>query len=105
MGTFLCILFLVIGIIIRPWITKFLKKPFLHFFEPVVKRYEIEFKIEFYSQPSIHHLGETGILVKTDPIKIQIDAENQDEALDLIDSVIKQEVKAELLAIKEIAKL
>jgi hypothetical protein len=77
----------------------------MDWFDYKTKRYEIEFKIEFYSQPSIHHLGETGTLVKTDTIKAQIDAETEDEALTLVDLIVKQEVKSELISIKEIQKI
>jgi uncharacterized protein YfcZ (UPF0381/DUF406 family) len=69
------------------------------------KRYEVVFKIEFYSQPSLHHLGEEGTLVKSEPVKVQVDAENEDDALNVLDGVIKQEIRAELLSIKEIPKL
>jgi uncharacterized protein YfcZ (UPF0381/DUF406 family) len=69
------------------------------------KRFEIIFKIELYTQPSLHHLGEEGSLVKSEPVKVQVDAENEDDALHILDGVIKQEVKAELLSIKEIPKL
>jgi hypothetical protein len=94
---------MVIGIFLRPVIVKYFKK-YLNF-QTNEKRFEIEFKIEFYSQPSIHHVGEQGMLVKTDPIKIQVDAKNADEALDMVDLVVKQEVKSELVSIKEINKL
>jgi hypothetical protein len=99
------ILFFITGLILRPAITRLFKKHFAGFFEVKSTRYEVLFKIEFYSQPSIHHLGEEGILVKTEPIKVQIDAESPDDALDVLDGIIKQEIRAELVEIKEIPKL
>lgn len=93
------------GVLLRPLISRIAKKNFADWFDSKFKRYEIEFKIEFYSQPSIHHLGETGVLVKTDPIKVQVDAETEDEALTLVDLIVKQEIKSELLSIKEIPKI
>lgn len=105
MGTFVIIFFsIVAGLLLRPLISKFVKKH-LNFFEEETKRFEIEFKIEFYSQPSIHHLGEQGILVKTDTIKAQVDATSEDEALTMVDEIVKQEVKSELVSIREIKKL
>lgn len=94
-----------LGIFFRPLIIKFFKNKLSFLFEEQTKRYEIEFKIEFYSQPSIHHLGETGILVKTEPIKVQVDADTEDEALSTVDQIVKQEVKSELLSIKEIPRI
>lgn len=105
MGVFLSILFFIIGLLLRPILTKWLKKYFIELFENEYKRYEIVFKIELYTQPSLHHLGEEGTLVKSDPVRVQVDAEDEEEALMLLDTVIKQEVKAELVSIKEIPKL
>lgn len=99
------LLFFITGLILRPVITRLFKKYFYSFFEVKSTRYEVLFKIEFYSQPSIHHLGEEGILVKTEPIKVQVDAESPDEALNTLDGIIKQEIRAELIDIKEIPKL
>jgi hypothetical protein len=99
------IIFFIAGIILRPQIVKLLKKHFSQYFHKDIKRYEVQFKIEFYNQPSIHHLGEEGKLARSEAIKIQIDAESQDEALSILEGVIKQEVKAELLEIKEIPKI
>lgn len=93
------------GVLLRPLISRIAKKNFTDWFDSKYKRYEIEFKIEFYSQPSIHHLGETGMLVKTDPIKVQVDAKEEDEALTLVDLIVKQEVKSELISIKEIPRI
>jgi len=95
----------VFGVILQPLIMKFIKKHFVHWLHSNLKRFEIEFRIEFYSQPSIHHLGEQGILVKTDPIKVQVDAETQDDALTIVDLIVKQEIKSELINIKEISKI
>lgn len=105
MGVFLSILFFIIGLLLRPILTKWLKKYFIELFENEYKRYEVVFKIELYTQPSLHHLGEEGTLVKSDPVRVQVDAEDEEEALILLDTVIKQEVKAELISIKEIPKL
>ena len=99
------ILFFVLGIFLRPLFTKWIKKHFVNVYFAESKRYEIIFKVEFYNQPSIHHLGEEGILVKSEPIKIQVDADDEDDALDIVDTLVKQEVKAELMAIKEISKV
>jgi hypothetical protein len=97
---FIALLFFVVGLILRPALSRSIKS-----MTAKIKRYEITFKIEFYSQPSIHHLGEEGVLVKTDSIKLQIDAEGEDEALTMLDGIIKQEIKAELLAMKEIPRI
>lgn len=101
----LSILFFIVGLILRPAILKLIKKNFSQFFTSKLKRYEITFRIEYYSHPSIHHLGEEGSLVKTEPIKVQVDAESQDEALSSLDEIVKQEIKSELVAIKEITRL
>jgi hypothetical protein len=98
------VLFFIIGLILRPFISRLIKSQFGNFFLDKYKRFEIVFKIEFYSKPSIHHLGEEGMLVKSEPVKVQIDAENEDDALEILDGVIKQEIKAELVSIKEIQK-
>ncbi len=105
MPVLLAITFFIVGIILRPKIILFLKKHFSQYFQQELKRYEVQFKIEFYNQPSIHHLGEEGKLSKSEAIKIQIDADSQDEALSILEDIIKQEVKSELLEIKEIPKL
>lgn len=101
----LILLAFISGVLFRPMVSNFIKKNFSDWFEFKNNRYEIEFKIEFYSQPSIHHLGEVGTLVKTDPLKIQVDAKTEDEALSLVDLIVKQEVKSELLSIKEIPRI
>jgi len=100
----LCLSCFLIGLTIKPIVSKLLKKYLGDFFESKLKRFEIVFKIEFYNQPSLHHLGEEGILVKSEPTKIQIDAPDEEEALNILDGVIKQEVKSELVSIKEIQK-
>lgn len=105
MTLLLCLSSFVIGLAVKPLLSSFFKKHFGDFFEIKLKRFEIVFKIEFYNQPSIHHLGEEGILVKSDPVKIQIDAPDEEEALNILDGVIKQEIKSELLSIKEIQKI
>lgn len=97
------LLSLIVGALLRPAISKFLKKNFI--FGEENKRFEIEFRIEYYSQPSIYHPGEEGILVKTSPIKAQIDAADQEEALDVLSEIIRNEVKSELVYIREIPKV
>ncbi len=99
------ITFFIVGFFLRPLVSNWVKSYFNDYFESKYHRFEIEFKIEFYNQPSIHHLGQEGILVKSEPVKVQIDAPDEEEALNLLDGVIKQEVKAELLSIKEVPKL
>jgi hypothetical protein len=99
------ILFFIVGLVLRPTIVKLIKNNFSQYFTSKLKRYEIIFKIEYYSHPSIHHLGGEGILVKTEPIKVQVDAESEDEALSSLDEIVKQEIKSELIAIKEINRL
>ena len=98
--TLISISTLILCLCLRPHLNNFINSV-----TAKIKRYEVTFKIEFYSQPSIHHLGEEGVLVKTDSIKLQVDAENQDEALTMLDGIIKQDIRAELLAIKEIPRL
>ncbi len=102
MAVILSLLFFIVGLFLRPVISKWIKKYFL---VKNTKRFEVVFRIEFYSQPSIHHVGEEGTLVKSEPIKVQVDALDADEALSILDGVVKQEVKSELVSIKEIPKL
>ena len=93
------------GMIFKPVVLWFIREYIFDYAASKNKRYEVKFKIEFYSQPSLHHLGEEGVLVKTEPIKAQVDAVDADEALNILDNIIKQEIKAELLELKEIPKL
>lgn len=98
MTLLLILIFFTAGLYLRP----FLSKKFKSIFAPELNRYEITFKMEFYSYPSIHHRGEKGVLTKSDPIKIQVDAENQEEALSAVESIVKQKTTTELVSIKEI---
>jgi|ERR1035437_1042693 hypothetical protein len=98
----LVIVFFTIGLIIRPILSKYIRKQFSDFLERKYKTYEIKFRIEFYNQPSVHHKGEKGSLVKSPPIQIQIKSPNEEEALNILESIIKQEVKGELVSIKEV---
>lgn len=98
----LIIIFFVIGLLLRPILSKYIRQQLSDFFERKYKTYEIKFRIEFYNQPSIHHEGEKGSLVKSPPIQIQIKSPNEEEALNILENIIKQEVKGELVSIKEV---
>jgi hypothetical protein len=98
----LTLLFFILGLMLRPRLSKYIKRQFADFFDNKHKNYEVEFRIEFYNQPSLHHKGEKGVLVKSPPIQIYVEAIDEEDALDILESIIRQEVKGELISIKEI---
>jgi len=100
---FLTVLFFALGLMLRPKISKYIKNNFEIYSK--INVYDIEFRIEFYNQPSLHHEGENGVLVKSPPIKIQIRSTDEEEALISLESIIRQEVKGELISIKEVPKV
>ena len=101
---FLILLFFVLGLMLRPRLSKYIRKQFADFFDNKHKNYEVEFRIEFYNQPSLHHIGEKGVLVKSPPIQIYVEAIDEEDALNILESIIRQEVKGELISIKEISE-
>ncbi len=90
------------GLLLRPKLVSFFKKRFSHSFAQNINRYEIEFQIQFYSQPSLHQVGANGKLLKLEPIKIKIDAKTEDEAIAIFADIAKHEIKTDLLSIKQL---
>lgn len=102
---FWVLLFFILGLILRPRLSKYIKKQFSSLFDEKTQYYQIDFKIEFYNQPSLHHKSEKGVLVKSPPIQIQVEAVDEEDALTILETIIRQEVKGELISIKEISKV
>lgn len=65
------------------------------------KTYEITFKIDYYRPGSLYSPSK-GTLVKSPPITVNIKASGEHEALALLDDIIKEETKGELVRIREI---
>jgi len=66
------------------------------------KTFEIIFRIDYYQQPSLFGSDTKGQLVKSPPITVKIQASNETGALNILDNIIKEETKGELVEIKEI---
>ncbi len=71
-------------------------------FFPKNKYFEIQFRLLWLSQPSIFTADVNGDLIKTKPITIRIVAESEHDALIYLNELLLQEVKPDLIAIKEI---
>jgi len=94
--------FLILGLILRPKIVSLLNKRLINTFKQDLHRFEIEFQIQFYNQPSQHQVGVNGNLTSLQPIKINVDAKNEEEAIDLFAEIIKHELKTDLISIKQV---
>ena len=79
----------------------FLPKLIDKYFKSGKKTYEIVFRVDFYSPGSMFSPSK-GQLIKSQPITVMVRAVNEQGALHLLDDIIKEEVKAELVRIKEI---
>jgi hypothetical protein len=92
---------IVVGIILYRkvpiWIRKWFPK-----WDPELKVYEIQFKISWLSQPSLFTVEVNGELIKTKPITIRVKAQNEESALLQLHELIIQEIKPDLLTIKEV---
>lgn len=65
------------------------------------KTYEVTFRIDYYNPGSMYSPSK-GTLVKSPPITVNIKASGEQDALHLLDDIIKEETKGELVRIKEI---
>ncbi len=79
------------------WIKKWFPK-----WERELKVYEIQFRISWLSQPSLFNVEVNGELIKTKPITVRIKAINEQSALLHLHELVIQEVKPDLITIKEI---
>lgn len=66
------------------------------------KTWEVVFRIDYYQQPSLYNKDAKGQLIKSAPITVKIQATTEKDALDLLDDIIKEETKGELVRIREI---
>jgi hypothetical protein len=66
------------------------------------KTFEIVFRIDYYQQPSLYNKDAKGQLIKSAPITVKIRAATEKDALNLLDDIIRDETKGELVRIKEI---
>lgn len=71
------------------------------YFKNGKKTFEICFRIDYYSPGSLYSPSK-GQLIKSQPITVMVRAVNEKDALHLLDDIIKEETKAELVRIKEI---
>lgn len=94
--------FLVLGLILRPKIVSLINKRLVNTFKQDLHRFEIEFQIQFYNQPSPPQVGANGNLTVLEPIKINVDAKNEEEAITLFAEIIKHEIKTDLISIKQV---
>ncbi len=79
----------------------FLPKIVDRYFKSGKKTYEIVFRVDFYSPGSMFSPSK-GQLIKSQPITVMVRAVNEQDALHMLDDIIKEEVKAELVRIKEV---
>jgi hypothetical protein len=93
---------LVVGIVLRPQIMTIINKHLVTTFYNDINTYELEFQIQFYNQPSLHQIGANGELIKMEPIKISVNAKSEKEAIELLSDIVRQEMKPDLLSIKQI---
>jgi hypothetical protein len=93
---------LIAGLLLRPKLVELLNKRIVRTFNQNVHRYEVEFQIQFYSQPGTHEVGANGKLTKLEPFKINIEARSEEEAIALFANIAKHEIKPDLLSIKQI---
>lgn len=71
-------------------------------FKSKKKVWEVVFRIDYYQQPSLYNSNAKGQLIKSQPITVRISAGSEQEALHLLDDIIKEETKGELVRIKEV---
>lgn len=81
----------------------FIPKLMDRYFRSKKKTYEVMFRIDYYNPGSLFSPSK-GTLVKSPPITIMIQATSEQEALHLLDDIIKEETKGELVRIKEVKK-
>ena len=93
---------LIAGLLLRPKLVALVNKRLVNTFGQNVYRYEVEFQIQFYSQPSTHQVGANGKLVKLEPIKINIYAKSEQEAIAIFSDIAKHEIRTDLLSIKQL---
>lgn len=93
---------LVIGIIIRPKLATLINSKIVRTFSQKIHRFELEFQIQFYNKPTMHQVGTNGELVKLEPIKLNIDAKTEEEAISILAEIVKEEIKADLLSVKKV---
>jgi hypothetical protein len=96
------LIFLIIGIIVRPKLLSLINKRIVRTFSQDIHRYELEFQIQFYNKPSMHQVGVNGELVKLEPIKLNIDAKSEEEAKSMLAEIVKEEIKADLLTVRKV---
>lgn len=99
------VLVLVIGIILGLILYKKFPKCVRTWFPDLLPRsivYEIQFRISWLSQPSLFNEDINGELIKTKPITVRVEAINEEEALANLHELLLQEVKPDLITIKEI---
>lgn len=64
--------------------------------------FEIVFRVDYYQQPSLYNKDAKGRLIKSEPITVRIAALNEKEAIAMLDDIIKEKTKGELVRIREI---
>ena len=72
------------------------------YFKSGKKTFEVVFRINYYQQSSLFNSNAKGQLIKSQPITVRIRAVNEENALHLLDDIIKEETNSELVRIKEI---
>ncbi len=87
------ILYIRIPIWIKTWFPKWIKE---------TKVFEIQFRISWLSQPSFFNVEVNGELIKTKPITVRVEAQDEESALLHLRELIIQEIKPDLITIKEI---
>lgn len=80
----------------------FLPKLIDRHFKSEKKVYEVVFRTIYYQQPSMFSNIAKGTLIKSPVITVKIKAKNEQNALCMLDDIIKQETKGELVKIKDI---
>lgn len=98
-------LVLIIGIVLGLILYKKFPKWVRVWFPDLLPRtivYEIQFRISWLSQPSLFNEDINGELIKTKPITVRVEAINEEEALANLHELLLQEVKPDLITIKEI---
>lgn len=66
-----------------------------------LETYDIDFKLAFIVEPSIFSSSKEAKIIKTDKINIKIDAVSRDAALEILDEIIQEETKSELIRIEK----
>ena len=89
-----------LGIVSYIYIPKFVKK---YLTKPDNSKYfDITFKLVYFVEPSIYHHNTNAELIKTDNIKMKIKALDKNEALNMLEEIVHQEIKLELTEIKDL---